>query len=139
VSVKQRWSPQELALAALTILLMAALLYLALSNMSMGIPRKLALELGLCYACVSGSGLAVEGAHLSKYGVYAGGGLASACPSAACRLLSAPLDRPAAEVAVVANSASAALRLARLPGGAYALEAPHGLAQAPCQGLKHFT
>jgi len=74
----------------------------------------------------------VVGARLSKYGVYAGGGLASACPSAACRLLSAPLDRPAAEVAVVAGDAGAALSAARLPGGAYALEVPHGLARAPC-------
>jgi len=111
---------------------MAALLYLALSNMSMGIPRKSALELGLCYACVSGSGPVVEGACFSKYGVYAGGGLASACPSAACKRLSVQLDRPAAEVAVVANDANATFRLACQLNGAYALEAPNGTARALC-------
>jgi len=134
VSGERQWSPQELALTALTILLMAALLYLALSNTSMGIPRKLALEMGLCYTCVSanGSGLAVEGTCFSKYGVHVDGGLASACPSAACKRLSAPLDRPVAEVTVVTDGASTTLRLARLPGGAYALETPHGLAQAFC-------
>ena len=105
VSKKQRWSPQELAL-----------------------------ELGLCYTRVSADGpkLVVEGACFSKYGVYAGGGLASACPSAACKRLSALLNRPAVEVTVAANDASAALRLARLPSGAYAIEAPHGPAQAFC-------
>jgi len=134
VSGERQWSPQELALATLTILLVAALLYLALSNMSMGVPKELALELGLCYTRVSADGpkLVVEGACFSEYGVYAGGGLAPACPSAACKRLSVSLSQPVAEVAVATNDANATLRAVRLPGGAYALETPHGLVQAFC-------
>jgi len=134
VSEKRRWSPQELALVALTILVLAALLYSALSNVSMQIPRKTAVEWGLCYTCVSvnGSVLAVEGTCISMYKVYIDGELASTCPSVACKRLSAPLDRPAAEVTVVTDDANAILHAVRLPNGTYALETPHGLAQAFC-------
>jgi len=134
VSEKRRWSPQELAYEALTILVLAALLYSVLSTTSIVIPRKTAVEWGLCYTCVSvnGSGLAVEGTCISMYRVYIDGELASTCPSVACVRLSVPLDRPAAEVTVVTDDANATLRAVRLPNGAYALETPHGLAQAFC-------
>jgi len=107
---------------------------LALSNVSMQIPRKAAVELGLCYTCVSanGSKLVVEGTCFSKYKVYVDGRLASSCPSVACKQLSTSLDRPVAEVTVVTDDANATIRAARLPSGAYALETPHGMAQAFC-------
>jgi len=107
---------------------------LALSNASMQIPRKTAVELGLCYTCVSanGSELAVKGTCFSMYKVYIDGRLASSCPSVACKQLSTSLDRPAAEVTVVTDDANVTIRAVRLPNGAYALETPHGMAQAFC-------
>jgi len=121
--------PAEVAVVTLTILIVAFLLYLALRGAMFLVPKHVEER----YACYYADGPSVVEVHLhcplriEAYVDLISPKLLYSAPR--CTVVGQQAFPPGAPAATAAN---VTVRAVRMPGGAYALEAPNGTVQTLC-------